>query len=120
MYKAKEEEWGPSRHLTNAFNVFVFLTIFNMLSSRKINDEINIFDGITGNIMYIIIILIIAGGQIIIVLFGGTAFKVATSKPAVSGIQWGVAIAFGVGMVIWDTILKFIPDSFCPQFGNKQ
>jgi magnesium-transporting ATPase (P-type) len=33
----------PSRHLTIVFNVFVLLQIFNMISSRKINDEFNIF-----------------------------------------------------------------------------
>lgn len=25
LYKDKEEEWGPSRHFTNVFNLFVWL-----------------------------------------------------------------------------------------------
>ena len=119
LYKEKEYEWGPSRHLTNVFNVFVFMTIFNMISARKIHDEINIFDGITKNMMYAVIILIICGGQILIVLFGGKAFKVSTIRPSVSGSQWGMAIAFGFGNMLWDTMLKFVPDGFCPQFGKK-
>lgn len=62
LYKAKEDAWGPSRHFTNVFNVFVWLQIFNMLSSRKIYDELNLFSGITSNMMYIVIWVIIAGG----------------------------------------------------------
>merc|ERR1712166_722097 len=42
----------PSRHLTIVFNVFVLLQIFNMISSRKINDELNIFKDVTTNPMF--------------------------------------------------------------------
>jgi len=76
LYKLKELEWGPSRHFTNVFNVFVWMQIFNMLNARKINDEKNIFSGIFDNYMYIVIFIIIAGGQVIIILFGKYAFKI--------------------------------------------
>lgn len=42
----------PSRHLTIVFNVFVLLQIFNMLASRKINDELWIFKDVTTNPMF--------------------------------------------------------------------
>ena len=63
LYLLKEEidGWGPSRHYTNVFNVFVWLEIFNMLGSRKIHDEVNIFSGITTNWIYIVIMIIISG-----------------------------------------------------------
>ena len=64
--------------------------------------------------MYITIWLIVAGGYVIIVSFGGLAFKVSTTKPSLAGIHWVIAMCFGVGMILWDTMLKFIPDSFCP------
>ena len=57
-----------------------------MLSSRKIHDEFNIFEGITSNLMYIVIWIIIAGGQAVIVMFGGIAFKCSDKRPAVTGI----------------------------------
>ena len=71
--------------MTNVFNVFVFMTLFNMISARKINDELNIFEGIFRNKMYGIILSVIIIGQVLIVMFGGKAFKVSTSKPAISG-----------------------------------
>jgi Ca2+-transporting ATPase len=53
--------------MSNVFNVFVILQIFNMINCRKINDEINIFDGIRKNKMFIAVWLIIVIGQFIIV-----------------------------------------------------
>jgi Ca2+ transporting ATPase len=44
-----EEGYGPSRHFTIVFNVFVFMQIFNMINASKINDEKNIFEGILTN-----------------------------------------------------------------------
>jgi Ca2+ transporting ATPase len=37
------EEHGVSHHMTNVFNVFTVMQIFNLVNSRKINDEKNIF-----------------------------------------------------------------------------
>lgn len=54
MYKAFEST-TPSRHLTIVFNLFVFMQIFNMICSRKINDELNIFDGITTNPAFLVV-----------------------------------------------------------------
>jgi len=90
-----------------------------MLNARKINDEKWIFKGIFENWMYMAIWLIIVGGQIIIVLFGGIALKCA-KDPSIHGIHWAIAIAFGVGQLLWDWMLRWLPDSMCPEFGKKQ
>lgn len=47
LWKRWEGKYGSSRHMTNVFNVFVCMQIFNMINVRKVNDERNIFDGIT-------------------------------------------------------------------------
>ena len=49
------ESITPSRHLTIVFNMFVFMQIFNMICSRKIADQINIFEGIMTNPSFIIV-----------------------------------------------------------------
>ena len=69
--------------MSNVFNVFVILQIFNMINCRKINDEINIFDGIRKNKMFIAVWLIIVIGQFIIVQFTGVVFEVCPD-----GIPW--------------------------------
>ena len=86
LYLLKRPEWGYSRHYTNVFNVFVWLQVFNMIGSRKIHDEINMFAGITTNWIFFVIMFIISGAQILIVMVGGTAFKVTGTKPAIEGI----------------------------------
>ena len=95
LYKHFYNELGPSRHFTNVFNVFVMLQIFNMLNARKINDEVNIFKGITENYMFIVVWLLIVAGQVLIIFVGGYAFKV--SLEPISGIHWAIALGFGVG-----------------------
>jgi hypothetical protein len=40
------QQYGASRHMTNVFNIFTVMQIFNLICSRKIHDEINIFEGI--------------------------------------------------------------------------
>jgi hypothetical protein len=42
------------------------------------------------------------------------------ANPPIAGEQWGIAIAFGVGQLIWDWVLRWIPDTMCPEFGKKQ
>ena len=59
------------------------MQIFNMINTRKINDEKNIFEGITKNMMFIFIWFFIAAGQAIITEFGGRALKVA-----LGGLPW--------------------------------
>ena len=66
---------GPSRHFTVVFNVFVFMQIFNMICARKIDDEINIFEGIHHNSMFIIIICSIIVVQVILVQFTQDVFQ---------------------------------------------
>jgi len=50
---------GPSRHFTFLFNTFLWMTIFNFVNARKLKDEINVFKGITKNVLFIIIVIII-------------------------------------------------------------
>lgn len=65
------ESLTPSRHLTVVFNLFVFMQIFNMICSRKIADQINIFDGIFSNPAFLIVWTIIVIIQILCAqLFG--------------------------------------------------
>ena len=46
--------------MTNVFNVFTIMQIFNLFNARKINDEKNIFSGITKNWIFISIVVGIA------------------------------------------------------------
>lgn len=63
-------DFTPSRHLTIVFNVFVLLQIFNMLASRKINDELWIFKDVTTNPMFMSVWLAICFFHYVIIQYG--------------------------------------------------
>ena len=63
-------------HFTIFFNIFVFMQVFNSINARKLQkDEFNVFEGILGNWLYLLIQGIIVVGQIILVTFGGRAVR---------------------------------------------
>ena len=59
------------------FNTFVLMQIFNFFNSRKLNDELNIFEGLRRSPLFLIIVVIIIGLQIIIGRFGGKPFHIS-------------------------------------------
>jgi len=83
LYSEKEEFYGVSRHMTNVFNIFVVLQVFNMVNARKINDEVNIFEGFFQNKMFLGVWLVIIAMQVIIVEIGSSVMQVSPG-----GLPW--------------------------------
>lgn len=83
LYELKQQTYGPSRHMTNVFNIFVVLQVFNLICVRKIHDEKNIFESIHTNYMFCIVWIIIAGGQVILVQWTGYVMQCA-----LGGLPW--------------------------------
>ncbi|RHZ44952.1 putative P-type calcium ATPase [Aspergillus thermomutatus] len=105
---------------TTVFNTFVWMQIFNQWNSRRIDNGLNIFEGIFRNRWFIGIQFIIVGGQILIVFVGGQAFSV---KPLL-GYQWGVSLVLGVISLPIAVIIRLIPDEFIsrlvPRFWTRK
>jgi magnesium-transporting ATPase (P-type) len=114
---AKYESQTFSRHLTVVFNLFVCFQIFNMLAARKINDEINIFEGFFTNVMFVGIWIIIVIGQIFIVQVGGSALKVHIN--GLTSVQWGICLVVGFLTLPFNLLLKFLPDTIVPVLGEE-
>jgi magnesium-transporting ATPase (P-type) len=112
-----ERRYGSSRHLSNVFNVFVVMTIFNILNARIINDKFNIFKGVFNNPTFCIIFLVISGAQGLIINVGSDAMKI--TRGGLHGYHWLIACIFGFTTWIMAALFKCIPDHFCPQFGKK-
>mmetsp|Transcript_22429 Transcript_22429/g.16924 ORF Transcript_22429/g.16924 Transcript_22429/m.16924 type:complete len:166 (+) Transcript_22429:1-498(+) len=72
LYAVKEVEYGVSRHMTNVFNIFVVMQIFNMINARKINDEPNVFEGFFENKMFLLVWIAIICMQILIIEIGSS------------------------------------------------
>jgi P-type Ca2+ transporter type 2B len=115
-YKCYYDLFGPSKHMSVIFNVFVYMQVFNMLNARKIHDEVNIMTGITRNWLFLGIWALIAGFQFLIATFFGKVFEVVEG---LNGFQWMLSIVLGSGCLFVDVFLKFLPDAICPELGKK-
>ena len=85
------------------------MQIFGFLYARKINDEINIFKGFFSNYLFLMIVLAIIVLQYIIVTFGDIVFMCYTYG-GLSLTHWMMCAVFGLIGLIWNFVLKFIPD----------
>lgn len=101
---------------TVVFNTFVWMQIFNQLNSRRLDNKLNVFEGIHRNYIYWIINLVMIGGQIMIIFVGGRAFSVTR----VDGSDWAISIVLGAMSIPIAVIIRLIPNPlvrlFVPKF----
>ncbi|KAL4970067.1 putative calcium-translocating P-type ATPase(PMCA-type) [Aspergillus stella-maris] len=91
---------------TIVFNTFVWMQIFNEFNNRRLDNRLNIFEGMHRNYWFIGINCIMVAGQIMIIFVGGEAFNVRE----ITGIQWGICLACAFGSLPWAVVLRCIPD----------
>lgn len=97
-----------TRLKTLVFNTFVWLQIFNEVNNRRLDNNINIFEGITRNWFFIGINLIMIGGQVLIIFVGGAAFEI---EP-LNGKEWGLSIGLGAISLPWGVLIRKCPDEW--------
>ncbi|EFR01495.1 calcium-transporting ATPase [Nannizzia gypsea CBS 118893] len=90
------------------FNTFVWMQIFNQYNSRRIDNKINIFEGLLRNRWFVGIQFIIVGGQVLIIFVGGQAFSVER----LGGRDWGISLILGLISIPVGVLIRMIPDSF--------
>lgn len=94
---------------TLIFNSFVWMQIFNQYNNRRLDNKLNIFEGVQRNWFFVGIQFIIVAGQVAIVFVGGNAFSVVKQKPE----AWGIALVIGFVSIPIAAILRCIPDEWC-------
>lgn len=105
---------GYSKHFTFFFNLFVLFQIMNMICSRKIHDEWNIFEGFFSNPVFLLVWGAIIGMQFLIVQFTYGVFKV---EPL--GLeQWLMALGISITVFFVDAVIKLVPDRFTYAIGK--
>ncbi|GAQ43957.1 plasma membrane calcium-transporting ATPase [Aspergillus niger] len=92
---------------TAVFNTYVWMQIFNLYNTRALGNNINVFEGIHRNWLFIGVNVIMIGGQIIIMFVGGRAFSITR----LTGVQWAYSVVLGVLSLLVGVIVRFIPDS---------
>ena len=97
---------------TLVFNTFVWMQIFKLVNSRRLDNKLNIFEGITHNYFFFAMAAIMMAGQVLIVFFGGAAFQVTR----LDGTQWAISIALGSLSIPIGIIIRLIPDDLVRRF----
>jgi P-type Ca2+ transporter type 2C len=93
---------------TIVFNAYVWLNIFNMYNSRRIDNRFNILEGLFHNYLFIAITSIMIGVQIMIIFVGGETF----STTHLTGAQWAISVVLGALSVPVGFVMRFVPDEF--------
>ncbi|KAL8935969.1 MAG: hypothetical protein Q9216_005168 [Gyalolechia sp. 2 TL-2023] len=93
---------------TMVFNTFVWMQIFNEFNNRRLDNKLNIFEGVLRNYFFIGINCIMVGGQIMIVFVGGQAFQIKR----IDGTQWLVCILCALPCLLWAVGLRCVPDIY--------
>lgn len=116
-YPLKEHSY--SRHLTTVFNMFVFFQICNMICSRKIQDQWNVFDGIFNNWLFGLIWFVIIAGQCVMVSLAGRVMN--CHRNGLTRDQWLITTLPALSAFVFNAILKLVPDSIvaCVPIGNE-
>ncbi|KAL9037300.1 MAG: hypothetical protein Q9180_003798 [Flavoplaca navasiana] len=93
---------------TMVFNTFVWMQIFNEFNNRRLDNKLNIFEGIQRNYFFIGINCIMVGGQVMIIFVGSTAFQITR----IDGPQWAVCILCALPCLLWAVVIRCIPDVY--------
>ena len=103
----------PNKQLeldTVIFNAFVWMQIFNIFNNRRLDNKLNVLEGILSNWFFIGIVVLIIGLQVLIVFVGGRAFQI---KPGgIDGTQWAVSIVVGFVCIPWAVLIRYFPDEW--------
>ncbi|CAD8108673.1 unnamed protein product [Paramecium sonneborni] len=84
------------------FNLYVIITICNLINSRMVHLELNVFNGFFGSWILYTTILLIGIVQFFIVQYGGILMH---TFPGLSFQQWCVCIVIGIGSIVWRNIV---------------
>ncbi|GAB1319894.1 plasma membrane calcium [Madurella fahalii] len=93
---------------TLVFNTFVFMQIFKLVNSRRIDNKLNIFEGLHRNHLFLLMMAVMVLGQVLIIFFGGAAFVVVR----LSGVQWAISLVLGFLSIPVGVLIRLIPDSW--------
>ncbi|KAK4127944.1 calcium-translocating P-type ATPase [Parathielavia appendiculata] len=93
---------------TLVFNTFVFMQIFKLINSRRIDNKLNIFEGLHRNHLFILMITIMSAGQLLIIFLGGDAFVVVR----LNGAQWAISLVLGLMSIPVGILIRLIPDDW--------
>ncbi|KAK5662281.1 hypothetical protein OQA88_8187 [Cercophora sp. LCS_1] len=107
--------YPDAQHRALVFNVFVFMQIFKLVNSRRIDNKLNIFEGLHKNHMFMLMMAIMTAGQVIIIFFSEEVFGVTR----LNGVQWAISLVLGFLSIPVGVLIRLIPDEWIRVVVNK-
>jgi calcium-translocating P-type ATPase len=92
-------------HFAIIFNAFVLCQVFNEINCRTVNDDLNVFEGIHRNVIFLGVIFLTVLFQVLIICFGGKAFHVVL----LGWKEWITCIVIGALTLPLGLLLRLIP-----------
>eukprot|EP00750_Incisomonas_marina_P002671 INCI12548.2.p1 GENE.INCI12548.2~~INCI12548.2.p1 ORF type:complete len:1364 (-),score=264.61 INCI12548.2:3126-6926(-) len=109
-------EGTPSAHFTMIFNVFVLMQLFNEINTRKLHDEINVFEGMCENAWFVCIWIGSMGVQVLVtqlVNYNDLGYNKVFYTTQLDWFQWCVCLALGMGALLWGILVRIIVRPTC-------
>jgi P-type Ca2+ transporter type 2C len=97
-----------ARRNTFVFNTFFWLQIFNSLNNRRLDNSLDIFEGISSHWLFFLVQFLAIGGHVLIMIFGGKAFGTVQ----LDGSEWGECVGIGALSIPCGMLLRLIPDQW--------
>ncbi|KAF5982581.1 Ca2+-transporting ATPase [Fusarium coicis] len=97
--------YGDSERDTKQLKTLVFNTF---VCNRRLDNKLNVLEGLHRNVFFIIINLIMIGGQVLIIFVGSDAFEIVR----LNGKEWGLSIGLGAISVPWGALIRLCPDEW--------
>lgn len=79
----------------------------HLRSNRRLDNSLNIFEGILKNWYLIGINLLTITGQLLVIFFGGSAL----SAVRLDGTQWAISLGLGALSLVVGVVIRLIPDA---------
>jgi Ca2+-transporting ATPase len=92
---------------TMVFNTFVWMQIFNEFNCRRLDNDLNVLEGLQRNPYFVCINLFMVGCQVAVVFIGHTVFSVTP----LDGVQWAVCVAVPLLSIPWAMVVRSFPDA---------
>ncbi|KAI9458771.1 calcium-translocating P-type ATPase [Russula earlei] len=100
---------------TLVFNAYVFAQICNSFNSRRLDKNLNVFEGVLKNWYFMAISSIEIAVQVLICFVGGAAFQVAR----MGGREWAISLALGAVSIPLGAVIRLIPNKPCERVFQK-
>ncbi|KAH9021986.1 cation transporting ATPase [Lactarius hengduanensis] len=97
---------------TLVFNVFVFSQIFNSFNCRRLDQKLNVFEGLWRNWYFMAVVTIEVVVQVLICSVGGSAFGVTHMGTR----EWVVSLALASVSLPLGALIRLIPNEPCERF----